>query len=304
MVSYRDLTEDIDLMIYPESYDLWENKNRWKLHAEETKTSVILGLKDERGAQLAYFYNPESGQSYRYKKHSTADRIAFQDHDWSPENNLQTVDVNGFKVGITLCHDMYLPLLMRYLKQKQEADILVNPSGVPVMRKKWSIILRARAIENNCYTLCTMRHKPHPTNKAHVFGFNPSGDDLLFKDSRTGKRCTIYETLADEIYLGQLSKPPKPVLQKRKSIIKNLEIKRASSKPEIAIEVEVKGEKLEGNYKSNQFCQSVKDGPTEHQCGDESIFILPIKGHSIYFPERVFDLIYRSKEEAKTQKRA
>lgn len=301
IVPRRDLTKGINLLLYPESHDLWESKVKWKLHAEQTKTPIIVGLRDERGAELGYFYNPKSRYSYTYRKHSMAHHIAFQDNDWTPEDNLQIVHVNGFKVGITLCHDMYLPLLMRYLVKNKKADILVNPSGEDVNRKKWSIILRARAMENYCYTLCTMHHQPHHVkNKAHVFGFHPSGTDLLFKDSRTGREYTLYETIPDNLYLAQLSKPPKRLPKKRKSILEYLKINPSSSKPGGTIEVNVKGDRLQGKYKSHKFRQSFRDGPSQHKCGNKWIFILPVKGPFMYSPEKIFDLIYQNKDEAKS----
>ena len=58
------------------------------------------------------------------------------------------------KVGLTICYDLRFPELYRYLREK-EADILINVSAFfrSTGKVHWRPLLKARAIENQCYVI-------------------------------------------------------------------------------------------------------------------------------------------------------
>jgi len=57
-------------------------------------------------------------------------------------------------LGLAICYDLRFPELFRHLK-KQGAEILIVPSAftVPTGQAHWSVLLRARAIENQCFVV-------------------------------------------------------------------------------------------------------------------------------------------------------
>lgn len=57
-------------------------------------------------------------------------------------------------LGLAICYDLRFPELFRRLK-KQGAEILIVPSAftVPTGEAHWSVLLRARAIENQCFVV-------------------------------------------------------------------------------------------------------------------------------------------------------
>jgi predicted amidohydrolase len=69
-----------------------------------------------------------------------------------PGDHVVTVDLLGHRLGLSICRDMRFPELFRLLSARG-ADILVLPAAVPVSTGKdhWEILLRARAIENQCF---------------------------------------------------------------------------------------------------------------------------------------------------------
>ncbi|MEU9110783.1 carbon-nitrogen family hydrolase [Streptomyces sp. NPDC048483] len=64
-----------------------------------------------------------------------------------------TVGLPGTTVGLATCYDLRFPELFRQLVA-DGAELLVVPAGWPARRRAhWSLLARARAVENQCYVL-------------------------------------------------------------------------------------------------------------------------------------------------------
>jgi len=286
---------DMDLLVYPEAHDNWENREKWEKHSKDIKTPIIIGLKDERGAQLGYFYNPNNGFSYTYLKHSTADYVAFQNNDWSPEKNLKVIELNDFKIGLTICHDMYLSLLMRYLTGLG-AEILINPSGTRVKRKKWATILRARAIENRAFTFCTLHDIGSKANQAHIFGFSPLGECIRFTNLSNGRKYTSFETASEDVYITEITKEEIEISRNltNPSLFHLNQIDVPSAIPrktETILTCKILGNVLNCTYSSFNFSFEFQKTPVFYNCGREKIGIIPIKAEEVLEPEKILDKI-------------
>ncbi len=68
-------------------------------------------------------------------------------------NNPVMVEVNGVKIGISLCYDIRFPELYRAYA-KAGADLLINMAAWPMKRAvHWDALTKARAIENQCFMI-------------------------------------------------------------------------------------------------------------------------------------------------------
>ncbi|MBN1637521.1 MAG: hypothetical protein JW866_01035 [Ignavibacteriales bacterium] len=91
----------------------------------------------------------------------------------------------NIKVGLSICYDLRFPELFRYYG-KEKCELIICIANWPEQRiEQWKILLRARAIENQCY----------------VVGVNRAGKDPLY--SYTGCSAVIdpsgnFIFLADE----------------------------------------------------------------------------------------------------------
>lgn len=67
-------------------------------------------------------------------------------------NAITVVDVEGFKVGLTICYDVRFPELFRALIDRG-AEVIVVPAAFAFQTgaDHWEVLLRARAIETECY---------------------------------------------------------------------------------------------------------------------------------------------------------
>jgi predicted amidohydrolase len=70
---------------------------------------------------------------------------------------------DGFRVGMSVCYDVRFPELYRDLADRG-AEVVVVPSAftLATTRDHWEILLRARAIENQCFVIAPNQIGPHP----------------------------------------------------------------------------------------------------------------------------------------------
>jgi nitrilase len=67
-------------------------------------------------------------------------------------------------VGLGICYDLRFPELFRALGAESPLDLLILPAAFTETTGKahWEILLRARAIENQCYVLASAQGGLHP----------------------------------------------------------------------------------------------------------------------------------------------
>lgn len=68
------------------------------------------------------------------------------------------------RVGLAICYDLRFPELFRAMG---EVDLLVIPAAFTETtgRAHWELLLRARAVENQCYLLAAAQGGRHPTGR-------------------------------------------------------------------------------------------------------------------------------------------
>jgi predicted amidohydrolase len=90
------------------------------------------------------------------------------------------VDVDGVGVGLSICYDLRFPELYRRLAVAGGARVLVVPAAFMLHtgRDHWEVLLRARAIENQCYVLAAAQigdHEPGRTCFGRSMVIDPWG---------------------------------------------------------------------------------------------------------------------------------
>ncbi|MGE4527471.1 MAG: nitrilase-related carbon-nitrogen hydrolase [Rhodospirillaceae bacterium] len=94
------------------------------------------------------------------------------------------VDIDGWRCGLAICYDLRFPALFQAYR-RLGADAIILISAWPVERwSHWYTLLRARAIENQCYVLaCGMIGAvPAATFCGASLGFDPWGNPLAEAD--------------------------------------------------------------------------------------------------------------------------
>ncbi|MGD9946100.1 MAG: carbon-nitrogen hydrolase family protein [Burkholderiaceae bacterium] len=93
-----------------------------------------------------------------------------------------------WRVGLSICYDLRFPELYRMLAP---ADLLLVPSAFTYTTGSahWEILLRARAIENQCYVLAPAQGGRHENGRrtwGHTMLIDPWGEVLAVRDEGEG----------------------------------------------------------------------------------------------------------------------
>lgn len=99
-----------------------------------------------------------------------------------------TVEIEGFKFGLGICYDLRFPELFR---QMGHCDCIVLPAAFThtTGQAHWDILLRARAIENQCYVLASAQGGLHENGRrtwGHSMVIDPWGTVLACLDEGEG----------------------------------------------------------------------------------------------------------------------
>ena len=84
--------------------------------------------------------------------------------------------ISGMKIGLSICYDLRFPELFRFYA-KAKVDLIINIANWPDTRiEHWRTLLKARAIENQCYVAGVNRVGDDP--KLHYNGYSSVFDPM------------------------------------------------------------------------------------------------------------------------------
>jgi len=126
-------------------------------------TSVLLGADGEVVAtyRKLHLFDVDVPGGVRFAESATCKPGALGGPD-DPDRGLAVADTPLGRLGLTICYDLRFAELYRRLADLG-ADILAVPSAFTMATGKdhWEPLLRARAIENQCYVLAPAQHGRH-----------------------------------------------------------------------------------------------------------------------------------------------
>jgi len=119
-----------------------------------------------------HLFDVEIGDGARYRE---SDLVA-------PGERLTVADTPVGQLGLSICYDLRFPELYRELV-KLGAELLAVPAAFTAKTGEahWKVLLRARAIENQCFVLAPAQTGSHPGNRqtwGHAMIVDPWGTVL------------------------------------------------------------------------------------------------------------------------------
>ena len=134
-------------------------------------TSALFG---PDGARLAVYrkihlFDVDVGDEATYRESAAV----------APGSQVVVVDSPVARIGLSVCYDLRFPELYRAMA-KDGATLLTVPAAFTLMTGKdhWEVLLRARAIENQCYVLAPAQHGRHSERRVtygHAMLVDPWG---------------------------------------------------------------------------------------------------------------------------------
>lgn len=148
----------------------------------------------------AYNFDKEGNDLGHYDKINLfacdlPDKKISEAKNYTAGKDYKLVKVDGHKVGLGICFDMrFSEMALHY--RKDGAEILTYPAAftVPTGRAHWHTLLRARAIENQCYVIAAAQwghHNDKMQTYGHSLVVDPWGDILL--DLQEGEKVGVVE---------------------------------------------------------------------------------------------------------------
>lgn len=163
----ESLTEDVDadLIVLPEMFptgfsmtpeqiaDKDASSLEWmKAYAQRKNAAICGSVAIQEGRSYLnrmYFVTPEGDFSYYDKRHLFS--FSGEDKVYTAGTDRIVVVYKGIRFLLQVCYDLRFPVFSRY---KEDYDAILYVANWPDKRvEHWQSLLKARAIENQCYVL-------------------------------------------------------------------------------------------------------------------------------------------------------
>lgn len=210
--------QSFDLIIFPEAWSVgWCCKNFVKESEELEKSETVDFLKNVAltfgSTVVGGTFIEKQGDEYKNtcpiitkngKLLTTYEKMHLFSHKGSEENKyistgneLKIINLNGIKIGITVCYDIRFPEIYRKYS-KEGVSVFINVAAWSNKKlEHWNIMHRARAIENQCFMIVadqTGKICENEYNLGHSMIINPWGDIVEWLEGEEGSLTAIIDT--------------------------------------------------------------------------------------------------------------
>jgi len=191
------IRKDIDLLVFPEmtltGFTMDSNKfaeeidgitmNYFMNLAAKNKMNVVAGIieKYENDNFNSSFHFDEFGLIKAVYRKIHPFSYADEDKNYKAGNEIVVSKISNYKIGFTVCYDLRFPELYR-LYAKEKTDVIINIANWPIKRiEHWNTLLKARAIENQCFIVGVNRVGNDPFNQYSGFSsvYDPMGNKIV-----------------------------------------------------------------------------------------------------------------------------
>ncbi len=159
---------------------------------------------EDRAYNTTLVYGPDGRQVVRYDKihlfrFDDGERRYDEAATLRPGTTVRTFDARGregassdsaWRVGLSICYDLRFPELYRAMMQPP-CDLIAVPSAFThaTGQAHWELLLRARAVENQCYVVASAQGGRHENGRwtfGHSMVIDPWGEVLAVQAEGEG----------------------------------------------------------------------------------------------------------------------
>lgn len=175
------ITENVDLIVLPEMFTTGFSMNPkdvaetmegetiiWLQSLAKAKKTAITGsliIKENNNFYNRLVFVFPSGEIQFYDKRHLF-TLAGEDKVYTSGKEKLIVDYLGWKIRPLVCYDLRFPVFARNV---EDYDVLIYVANWPKPRiNAWDILLKARSVENMCYTIGVNRIGFDNNNFEHV----------------------------------------------------------------------------------------------------------------------------------------
>lgn len=166
--------------------------------AKESQAAVcgsMLVKEEEKFFNRAFFITPQ--ESYFYDKRHLF-RVGAEGKVMTAGEEKVIFNYKGFNICLLVCYDLRFPVWSRNVAN--EYDLAIYVANWPEPRKKvWDILLKARAIENQCY-VCGVNRVGRDKNNLNYLGnsmfINEKGDPIVILPEGTAVETIVIDKVS------------------------------------------------------------------------------------------------------------
>ncbi len=185
--------------------------------SERIKTNIFAGIIERDGKNIfnSLVHFDEHGLiKARYRKiHPYS--CSNEDNYYTAGNETVITTIDDLRIGLSVCYDLRFPELYR-MYAKERVDILIDIANWPIPRiEHWKTLIKARAIENQCFMIGVNRIGNDPFNEYNGRSgvYDPMGNEVVL----AGDESKIIEADLD-MSLVDVTRTKLPFLQDMKLI--------------------------------------------------------------------------------------
>ena len=154
--------------------------------------SALVKREDGKAANRQVLIRPDGSIAATYDKLHMFDvdlptgETARESATYEPGNRAVTADVDGLRLGLSICYDLRFPALYRALALAG-AEVMTIPAAFtrPTGEAHWQVLMRARAIETGSYVLAAAQggfHEDRRGTYGHSIVVGPWGQVVASLD--------------------------------------------------------------------------------------------------------------------------
>ena len=199
----RDI-EEVELLVFPEmtltgftmkSLEMSETINGESFRfyssiAKEKSVNIFAGIIERRNQRTYNTLIHLKQDGHLVKLYRKVHPFSYSDENmhFNAGSKPATTKIRKWNIGLSICYDLRFPELFRKYGKKK-THLIVNIANWPDTRiEHWRTLLKARAIENQCYVVGVNRVGKDP--KLNYIGFSsifdPMGNEIIsVKDEET-----------------------------------------------------------------------------------------------------------------------
>ncbi len=152
-------------------------------------------------SNVAYVYRPDGALAARYRKvhlfnllNEHGQHVYCESEGYEAGDDVCVFEVDGWRVGLAICYDLRFPGFFEKMIRSKPIDVLVLPSAFTreTGAAHWHLLLRARAVDMQCYVIAANQVGDHQNGKAsfgHSLVIDPWGEVVADSGDQPGMAC-------------------------------------------------------------------------------------------------------------------
>ena len=176
----------------------WEGKKVRRIY----NTSYVFGRNGETLAKYRkiHLFNLKDGDGRK---------LYCESDGFLPGDAVSSITVDGYRVGLCICYDLRFSGMFQKMQSGPLIDVLVAPSAFTLQTgmDHWELLLRSRAVENQCYVFSANQtgvHSPGKQSYGHSMVIDPWGHALCDTGDSEGFAQTIMDPARIAFVRGRL----------------------------------------------------------------------------------------------------